>query len=375
MDASFSRRTVLAGTAALAMAPAVRGGTMPRRPASPLVLGHRGACALRPEHTLASYERAIADGADFIEPDLVPTKDGHLVARHEPNIADTTDVADHPEFADRRATRVIDGQKQDGWFTTDFTLAELQTLRARERLGALRPISQSFNGQFPVPTLDEIVGFLQASNARTGRTVGLIPEIKHSTWFASLGFDMEALFLAAVRRHRLLHRVPLIVQSFEVSNLKRLRKALRGMANVQLMQLLDDDGASPADAVAQGQALTYREMATPAGLSAIAGYADWAAPAWSRIVPLATDGTSAPVTSFIADAHKAGLLAGCYTFRPENRFLPKDLRNGPENARNDAGCLALIDRVIAAGIDGFFTDDPALGRQAVLRRKGMHARG
>lgn len=372
MDASFSRRAMLGGAAALALAPPVHAVPARKRPALPLVLGHRGACALRPEHTLASYDLAIADGADFIEPDLVPTSDGHLVARHEPNIAETTDVADHPEFADRRTVKIIDGERQEGWFTTDFTLAEIQTLRARERLGALRPVSQSFDGEFIIPSFDRVVTFLEAAIENTGRTVGLIPEIKHSTYFASLGFDMEALFLAALRRHRLLRTIPLVVQSFEVANLKRLRKALRPMARVQLMQLLDDDDASPADVVARGERLTYRDMATPAGLAQVATYADWAAPAWSRIVSPAAGRADHPVTSFIADAHRAGLLAGCYTFRPENRFLPRDLRTQPDSARNDEGCLALIVRVIEAGIDGFFTDDPALGRAAVSRAKARN---
>jgi glycerophosphoryl diester phosphodiesterase len=367
----ISRRAALAGTLATAVvmtAGRAAASTSRRaaRPAKPLVLGHRGCAALRPEHTLGSYAKAIALGADFIEPDLVPTKDGVLIARHEPNIAETTDVADHPEFADRKRTKLLDGDKTEGWFTEDFTLAEIKTLRARERLGALRPESQGFNGQFQIVTFDEITDFVAAESAARGRVIGLIPEIKHSTYFAAAGFDMEALFLARLNASAYCKTAPIIVQSFEIANLKRLRGLLAGRANVQLMQLIDEDAKIPADVAKAGGALTYAQMLTPAGLAAIAGYADWVAPWTRQIIPALADGNLGKPSTIAADAHRSGLLVGCYTFRPENHFLPANLRStGGDAARNPDGSVAEIRRYLALGIDGFFTDDAGIGRAAV----------
>ena len=365
MITKISRRTAVAAASGIALAGLAR-GTLRAAPTSrPLVLGHRGACAHRPEHTLASYARAIADGADFIEPDLVATRDGVLVARHENNVAETTDVAEHPEFAGRRTAKTIDGETVTGWFTEDFTLAELKTLRAKERLGALRPESQAFDGQLPIATFAEIAALAEAESVRRGRLIGLIPELKHSSYFAGQGLALEPRFLAMLRSITFLARAPMIVQSFEIANLRALRKSLAGRRNIRLMQLTEGT-AVPADRAAAGDTRRWSERLGAAGLAAIATYADYLAP-WSRdLIPLAADGSLGPVSGLIAAAHRAGLKVGTYTVRPENRFLPADMRStAGEGARNPAGSVAEIRRYIAAGVDAFFTDDPALGRIAV----------
>ncbi len=330
--------------------------------AKPLIFAHRGASALRPEETLAAYEKAIADGADFIEPDLVPTKDGVLVARHESNIAETTDVAAHPEFAERRAVKMIDGQSQQGWFTEDFTLAELKTLRAKERLGALRLESMGYDGRFEVATLSEIV----ALAARSGKRVGLVPELKHPTYFAGLGFDTPGKLIAAIKASAYLRRAPVIVQCFEIATLKRLHRELAGQRNVALFQLIQSsDVKQPADVVAAGGALTFDDMVTPKGLSEIATYAQWIGPPLRRVISLDAAGNTGTASALIADAHRAGLKVGVFTFRPENQFLPANLRYGEPGARWPQGMIADVRSFVAAGVDGFFTDDPALGRIAV----------
>ena len=320
----------------------------------------------RPEHTLESYGRAIDDGADFIEPDLVPTKDGVLVARHENNIVETTDVATHPEFADRKTVKMVDGERQEGWFTEDFTLAELKTLRAKERLGALRPESQSYDGKLPIATFDEIVAFAANKAAQRKRPLGIIPEIKHSTYFAKLGFDMEALFLARFNapENAWLHVAPVIIQSFEVGNLKRLHAALGAMANVQLMQLLDDDAKKPADVEAANGKLTYGAMMTPKGLLEVGTYADWVSPNCRRIMPLDAEGHLGPRTAIVADAHRAGLLVASWTFRPEPQFLASNHRLCRDDLACSDGLYLEIRRYLNTGLDAIFTDDPATGRRA-----------
>ena len=363
------RQMLMAGGAALAGAAA---GIAPARaavrPVKPVVLGHRGCSALRPEHSLGSYAKAIADGADYIEPDLVVTKDGVLVARHENNIAETTDVAAHKEFAARKTTKVVDGVSQTGWFTEDFTLDELKTLRVKERMTGegLRTESHSYDGMFRIQTLAEIADFLAAESAARGRIVGLIPEIKHSTYFAGIGLPMEDRFVRELGASQFLKFAPLIVQSFEIANLKALRGMLGDMPNIQFMQLIDDDALHPADVAKAGGTLTYADMMKPDGLANMAAYADWVAPWTRQLIPLTADGHLGEPNSVIADAHRVGLLVGCYTFRPENQFLAADWRNdaGP-NARNVEGSVAEIRRYLAEGLDGFFTDDPALGRRAV----------
>jgi glycerophosphoryl diester phosphodiesterase len=358
------RDTMRVAAAALLAAASARAIAAPR--AKPLVFAHRGSSALRPEHTLASYAKAIQDGADFIEPDLVSTRDGVLVARHENNIAETTDVAAHPEFAARKTTKTIDGMPLTGWFTEDFTLAELKTLRAIERLGAIRPESSSYNGQFQLLTFDEIIDFTAAESAARGRIVGLVPELKHSTYFTSIGLAPEDRFLAVLAAHEYTRRAPVQVQSFEVANLRYLRRKIGRPANIKLLQLVGEGAQVPPDVTAAKGKLTFGEMTAPAGLREMASYADVVAPQVRGVIPLGADGKLGPVDPIVANAHAAGLQVVIWTFRPENLFLAGDFKNAAgANARNPAGSIAEIRRYIATGIDGFFTDDPALGRAAV----------
>ena len=366
--APITRRAALAGTAAAALLALAEGtavgGASPARP-KPLVFGHRGAPAHRPEHTLASYALAIADGADFVEPDLVPTKDGVLIVRHENNLSETTDVSARPEYAARRTTKTIDGVAMTGWFSEDFTFAEIKTLRAHERLGSLRPESQCYDGMFQVLSFDEMIDFAAAEAAARGRVVGIIPEIKHSSYFASIGLPMEQRFLDVLGAHSYLSSAPVIVQSFEIANLKWLHGRSSATRNVRLMQLTEND-AAPADRVAAGDKRTWAERLTPEGLREIATYADFVAPYCRDLIPLGPDGRLTAPTALIGDAHAAGLLVGTWTFRPENHFLAADFRDGAGGgARNPGGSVAEIRLYLAAGIDGFFTDDPRLGRMAL----------
>ncbi len=330
---------------------------MPR----PLIIAHRGASAYRPEHTRAAYERAVADGADLIEPDVCMTRDGVPIVRHENNIAETTDVADHPGFAARHTEKWIDGERQSGWFTEDFTLAELKTLRARERLPALRPTSAACDGYEPVLTLAEVVDLAAMLSRSSGRTIGIVPEIKHSSYFASIGLPVEDAFIRVVAAHD--RAAPLIVQSFEIDNLRALRARMGDWPNLRLMQLCESGARQPADVVLRGGDLTYADMMTRAGLAAMAGYADIVAPAKAAIIPVdATGGLGAP-TALVRDAHAAGLAVMPWTFRPENNFLPPMLREGTVEAhRAEAGAMAELRAFVAAGVDGFFTDDPGLAR-------------
>ena len=327
------------------------------------VYAHRGASALLPEHTLAAYAQAISDGADYIEPDLVMTKDGVLVARHENEIGSTTDVAAHPEFAGRRTTKVIDGKKIDGWFTEDFTLAELKTLYARERLPQVR--GTAFDGQFRIASLDEIISFLVQQAGRANRGIGLVPEIKHGSYFRGIGLPMEDKLLAALQGNAYTKVAPVMVQSFETANLRALRAKLGRDSNIRLLQLLDAAGDMPADVVLAGGTLTYAQMATPAGLKEIAGYADAIGPERRMVIPWNAQGGLAAPTALVGDAHAAGLQVVVYTFRPENPFLPPAMRQGVENARNPEASVAEMREYLKAGIDALFTDDPALGRRAV----------
>lgn len=319
----------------------------------PLVIAHRGASGERPEHTLASYIRAIEEGADFIEPDLVMTKDRVLVARHENEISGTTDVADHPEFAARKATKVIDGQSFTGWFTEDFTLAELKTLRARERLPELRPQNSTYDRQFEIPTFAEIL----ALAATTHKRVGVYPEIKHGTYFDGLGMNMEKPLLAALMKAGYTKATdPVFIQSFEVGNLQRLRK----LTKLRLVQLIDGSGY-PADR----PDLLSTAMVTPAGLAEVARYADAVGVTKTLIVPRDATGRSLPPTTLVADAHKAGLKVHVWTFRAENFFLPAELRNGTDPAVH-GDLTAELRQFYALGIDGAFSDYPGI---AVISRK------
>jgi glycerophosphoryl diester phosphodiesterase len=313
----------------------------------PLVIAHRGASGERPEHTLAAYTRAIEQGADFIEPDLVMTKDRVLVARHENEISGTTDVATRAEFAARKATKVIDGISYTGWFTEDFTLAELKTLRARERLPDLRPQNRPYDGQFEVPTFDEILTLAK----RAKRRVGVYPEIKHGTYFDSIGLNMEAQLLAALKKVGWTRTAdPVFIQSFEVGNLQRLRKVTK----LRLVQLIDGS-SHPADR----PDLPSANMVTPAGLAEVARYADAIGVTKTLIVPRDGAGRSAPPTTLIADAHKAGLTVHAWTFRAENVFLATELRVGREQ-EGHGDLAAELRQFYALGIDGVFSDFPGI---------------
>ncbi|MET0892844.1 MAG: glycerophosphodiester phosphodiesterase family protein [Pseudoxanthomonas sp.] len=332
-------------------------------PAPVSVIAHRGASALRPEHTLAAYAKAIEDGADAIEPDLVSTRDGFLVARHENEISGTTDVADHLEFAARRTTKSIDGQTITGWFTEDFTLAELQALRARERLPRLR--STRYDGQFGIATLDEIIALAASESATRGRSIGLVPEIKHSSHFAALGLAMEDKLLATLDAHEFTRRAPVTIQSFETANLRALRRTLgKSHPNIRLLQLLGDNAEQPFDTVLAAQRTTYGDMTKADGLRQVAGYADAIGVSLKNLALRSDAGH--PRSALVDAAHAAGLKVVAYTFRPENHFLGVGFRGeGEAAARNEAGSVDEMRACLAAGIDALFTDDPALGRRAV----------
>lgn len=322
----------------------------------PTIYGHRGAAGYRPEHTFGSYRLAARMGADYIEPDLVSTKDHVLVARHEPAIGATTDVADHPEFASRRTTKVIDGNTfPNDWFTEDFTLAELKTLRAKERLPDLRQHNTIWNGRYTVPTFQEVIDLRDQLSRELGRKIGIVPELKHSTYFRSIGLPLEEPFLQTLRRNRIDNREGKVtVQSFEVGNLQRLNRLLPG---VPLVQLLDSKANKPGDVLAAGGTLTYGDMATPAGLREVARYADVASPSKDYIVPRdATTGASLTPTSFVQDAHAAGLDVVAFTFRAENNFLPLELRSDA-NPADDGNLFAEIKQFFDLGVDGIFTDN------------------
>ncbi len=332
---------------------APKGPPMQPPPPPPIIIGHRGASADRPEHTIASYTVAIAQGADFIEPDLVSTRDHVLVARHENEISGTTDVAAHPEFAGRKATKVIDGQSVAGWFTEDFTLAELKTLRARERLPQLRPANTAYDGKFEIPTFAEIIALARAESVRTGRTIGIYPETKHPSYFRAAGLPLEPVLLAELAKAGWTHAGdPVIVQSFEAGNLRALRK----QTGVRLIQLID--AGTSADGI------SYDAMVTPAGLKDIAGYANGIGPSKDRIIPRTPDGTLALPTTLVADAHGAGLQVHPWTFRPENYFLPKQFRIG-DDPKGRGDLVGEIRVFLATGIDGLFSDLPAAAVEAV----------
>jgi glycerophosphoryl diester phosphodiesterase len=335
---------------------------------APIVIAHRGASGERPEHTLEAYRLGIEQGADFVEPDLVATKDGVLVCRHENEISGTTDVVSRPEFAARRTTRTIDGVAVTGWFSEDFTLAELRTLRARERLPRLR--GTAFDGRFGIPTFDDVLALVAVASARPerrGRPVGVYPETKHPSYFAGLSLPLEPPLLEALRRHGLDRAdAPVFIQSFEVGNLRRLAKLTR----VPLIQLIEPAGR-PWDFTLGHVSSTYADLLRPEGLREVATYARGIGVHKDLVLPRDGTGRLKPATSLVRDAHAAGLLVHVFTLRAENEFLPAELRRGSSpSARGDlAAEVALF---LQAGVDGYFTDFPAIGveaRDAFLRRR------
>ena len=329
----------------------------------PWLIAHRGASAHRPEHTLAAYALAIDQGADAIEPDLVMTRDGVLVARHENELSDTTDVAQRPEFAARRTRRQVDGAWSQGWFSEDFTLAELKTLRARERLPQLR--STQWDGQFELATFAEIVELVAARSAALGRPIGLVPEIKHPSHFAALGLAMERPLLDALAGHAYTRSAPVVIQSFETQNLRALRKQLPRGGHIRLLQLLGSPAEQPYDAVLAGAPTTYAQLATPEGLRDIATYADAIGPAYRTLQLQPRDG-GGHRSALVEAAHAAGLQVIVYTFRPENHFLEARFRSAfGLAARNEEGAVRELQAYASAGVDGVFADDPALARRAL----------
>lgn len=312
----------------------------------PLIIGHRGASGDRPEHTLAAYELAINQGADYIEPDLVATKDGILVARHENEISETTNVADIPAFANRKTTKSIDGEDVTGWFTEDFTLKELKTLKAKERLPELR--DTSFDGLFEIPTLQEVIELAKQKSAEVGRTIGIYPETKHPTYFDNIGLSLEAPLVATLNANGYTDKDDAVfIQSFETANLKQLDE----LTNVPLIQLLSDSG-QPYDFTMNGDLRTYADLTNPNELTNIATYADGIGPSKRLIVPADATGKLQPPTSLIDDAHTAGLLVHAYTFRNEDVFLAPDYQANPELE---------YEQFFSLGLDGLFSDFPGTG--------------
>ena len=321
----------------------------------PIVIAHRGASGLRPEHTALSYNLAIDQGCDFIEPDLVPTKDGHLIARHENEIGGTTDVAGHAEFAGRKTTKTVDGQQIAGWFVEDFTLAEIKTLRARERLPQLRPGNAQYDGQAQLLTFDEVVAIAKAGSQRTGRTIGVYPEMKHPGYFASIGLPVEDRLVALLKKNGLdSATAPVFVQCFEVTPLKTIRAKTKAR-----LVLLTAGQGGPADL----PNVTYSQLVSPSGLKEVALYADGLGPEKTQIVP--QDATNLlPATSLVKDAHAAGLVVHPWTVRAENYFLPASLRRGDATAADylaqPGEVSAVFKALYAAGVDGLFSDFPGL---------------
>ncbi|MDV9190364.1 glycerophosphodiester phosphodiesterase [Streptomyces sp. SR27] len=370
-----ARRTVLgaAGATVLGASTALTAGTGTARAADqrtsgaahghgrgyrslpvPTVIGHRGASGYRPEHTLGSYRLALDLGAHVIEQDLVPTKDGHLVCRHENDITATTDVADHPEFASRKTTKTIDGTALTGWFTEDFTLAELKTLRAKERIPGTRQENTLYDGRWTVPTFEEVLRWAEDEGRRRGREVWLHVETKHPTYFRSLGLGLEERLAKQLRRYGR-HRAnsPVFLQSFEPSSIQRLAELVDAPGVV----LLSGANSRPWDFVQAGDPRTVADLVTPKGLRWIASYARGIGPTLDLVIPKDASGRLGDPTTLVRDAHAEGLILHPYTHRNENSFLPADFRRGTDpTAYGDA--FGSLKRYLETGIDGIFADNP-----------------
>jgi glycerophosphoryl diester phosphodiesterase len=341
----------------------------------PIVIGHRGTAGLRPEHTLVGYQLAIDLGADFIEPDLVITQDGVLIARHEPDLTGTTDVASHPEFADRKTAKMLDGVLVTGWFAEDFTLAEIKTLRAKEQLSFR---DHSYDGLYPISTLGEIISLVKNVEAATGTRIGIYPETKHPTYFAEQGYNISQMLIDELVGANFTDPNRVYIQSFEVSNLKQLHDTImpRAGVDIPLIQLLGAAGThldgslveiKPYDFVVNEDPRTYADIRSPQGLQEVATYAAGIGP-WKRMILSVkgveangdgavndADKTLTAPTTLIADAHRAGLLVHPYTFRNEEQYLAADYKGDPEKE---------IEQFIQLGVDGYFTDFAGTGKAA-----------
>ncbi|WP_371648309.1 glycerophosphodiester phosphodiesterase [Streptomyces mirabilis] len=320
----------------------------------PTVIGHRGASGYRPEHTFGSYQLALDLGADVVEAgDLVPTKDGHLVCRHEPEIGGTTDVSAHPEFADRKTTKTLDGIPTTGWFTEDFTLAELKTLRAVERIPANRPHNTLYNGRWEIPTFEEVLHWQDEQTRKRGKQVWIYPETKHPTYFRALGLGLEERLATVLRKHgKDKKNSPVIIQSFEPTSIQRLDQ----LVDNPLVVLLSAANTRPWDFATTGDPRTVADLVKPEGLKWIASYAQGIGPTLDLVIPKDANGALTTPTTLVADAHRAGLILHPYTMRNENTFLPANFRRGTDpNAYGDA--FGAFRTYFATGIDGVFSDN------------------
>lgn len=308
---------------------------------TPIIIGHRGASGHRPEHTLESYKLAIQMGADYIEPDLVMTKDKVLIARHENEISGTTDVAE--KFPDRKTTKTIDGNKVTGWFTEDFTLKEIKKLKAKERLATR---SQSFNGKFDIPTFEEIIELVQKESKARKKNIGLYPETKHPSYFQSIQLPLEEPLIEMLKKHNLNNKDSLVfIQSFELTNLKKIKT----LSPLPLIYLLEEPGITPYDHVLAKDKRTYEDMLKPANLKELKLTVDGIGPYKRYIIPAGKLNNRLPATNLVKDAHEAGLKVHPYTFRSDAQYLLNEYKSNPE---------AEYLEFFFAGVDGVFSDFP-----------------
>ncbi|MCM2390452.1 glycerophosphodiester phosphodiesterase [Streptomyces albipurpureus] len=363
--------TTQAAASALDDGPPRPGGSYRQLPV-PTVIAHRGASGYRPEHTMGAYQLALDMGAHVIEQDLVPTKDGHLVCRHENDITGTTDVAEHPEFAGRKATKTIDGTRLTGWFTEDFTLAELKTLRAKERIPGNRPDNSLYDGRWPIPSFEEVLRWADKEGRRRDRPVWLHIETKHPTYFRQLGLGLEEPLARLLRRYRRDGRnAPVFVQSFEPDSMRRMAR----LVSAPRVVLLSGPTSRPWDFTVAGDPRTVADLVKPEGLKWIATFAQGIGPTLDLVIPKDSGGRLGEPTTLVRDAHRQRLIVHPYTLRNENSFLPADFRRDRDgtpgiepNAYGDV--FGAYQRYLATGIDGIFTDQPDTGllAAAAVRR-------
>jgi glycerophosphoryl diester phosphodiesterase len=328
-----------------------------RRP-EVVLIAHRGASAYRPEHTLEAYQLAIDLGCDYIEPDLVSTRDGVLIARHENNITETTNVADIAEFASRKATKIIDGETITGWFTEDFTLSEIKSMRCKERIPEMRPGNTQYDGQFQMATFAEIIELAKRNTIEKGKIIGVYPETKHPSYFRSIGLPLEDRLLAQLSLSGWNHSLaPVFIQSFEVSNLQMLRSK----TNIKLIQLVDDGDSKPFDFVAHSDSRKYADIITMQGLKHVASYCDGIGAPKSLI-----RGQDGIPSDLVKNCHDVGLMVHVWTFRPENNYLPPHLQTGGGPGEyGDA--VKEIQEFLELGVDGIFCDASDYGRKAIAQ--------